>query len=89
MRRPDGIRRLKASRQFRGHRVDHWRGLPASAGRSADRNDGGLSRPAGLPGGPAITVRTAWPARRGTYPLRITRTSGSLVHQATATLTVH
>jgi hypothetical protein len=89
MRRPGGIRQVKALRQFWGHRMDHWRGLRASAARSADRNDGGLFRPAGVPGGPAFTVRTASPTRRGTCPLRITRTSGSLVHQATATLTVH
>jgi len=31
MRRPGGIRRVKASHQFRGHRVDHWRGRSAAA----------------------------------------------------------
>src|SRR5215468_10699877 len=31
MRRPGGIRPLKASRQFRGHRVDHWRGRSTAA----------------------------------------------------------
>ena len=31
MRRPGGIRRLKASHQFRGHRVDQWRGRSMTA----------------------------------------------------------
>jgi subtilisin family serine protease len=44
--------------------------------------------PAGSPGSSALTVKTTSSARRGTYSLRITGTSGSLVHQATATLTV-
>src|SRR6516162_7118093 len=29
--RPGGIRRVKASRQFRGHRLDHWRGRSTAA----------------------------------------------------------
>src|SRR5215467_6132436 len=29
--RPGGIRRMKASRQFRGHRLDHWRGRSMAA----------------------------------------------------------
>src|SRR5262249_13722293 len=44
--------------------------------------------PVGSPGSSALTVKTTSSARRGTYPLRITGTSGSLVHEATATLTV-
>src|SRR5215472_9616813 len=31
MRRPGGIRRLKASHQFRGHRMDQWRGRSTAA----------------------------------------------------------
>ena len=31
MRRPGGIRRMRASRQFRGHRLDHWRGRSMAA----------------------------------------------------------
>ena len=44
--------------------------------------------PAGSPGSSALTVKATSSARRGTYTLRITGTGGSLVHQATATLTV-
>jgi hypothetical protein len=44
--------------------------------------------PVGSPGSSALTVKTKWWTRRGTYPLQITGTSGSLVHEATATLTV-
>jgi len=44
--------------------------------------------PVGSPGSSALTVKTKSSTRRGTYPLQITGTSGSLVHQATATLTV-
>ena len=44
--------------------------------------------PAGSPGSSALTVKTTSSTRRGTFTLRITGTSGSLVHQATATLTV-
>jgi len=42
MRRPGGIRRVKASHRFGGHRMGQWHGRPAAAGRSAGRNDGGL-----------------------------------------------
>jgi hypothetical protein len=42
MRRPGGIRRVKASHRFGGHRMDQWRGRPAAAGRSVGRNEGGL-----------------------------------------------
>jgi hypothetical protein len=45
MRRPGGIRRVKASHQFRGHRMDQWHGRSTAAGRSADRNGGLLARP--------------------------------------------
>jgi uncharacterized membrane protein len=44
--------------------------------------------PAGSPGSSTLTVKTTSSTPRGTYALRITGTSGSLVHQATATLTV-
>jgi len=44
--------------------------------------------PAGSPGSSALTVKTTSSTRRGTYTLQITGTSGSLVHKATATLTV-
>jgi uncharacterized membrane protein len=44
--------------------------------------------PVRSPGSSALTVKTTSSTRRGTYTLRITGTSGSLVHQATATLTV-
>jgi hypothetical protein len=44
--------------------------------------------PAGSPGSSALTVRTTSSARRGTYTLQITGTSGALVHKATAALTV-
>jgi subtilisin family serine protease len=44
--------------------------------------------PAGSPGSSTLTVKTTSSTRRGTYALQITGTSGSLVHKATATLTV-
>ena len=44
--------------------------------------------PVASPGGSTLTVKTTSLTRRGTYTLQITGTSGSLVHQATATLTV-
>lgn len=37
MRRPGGVRRVKALPQFRGHRMDLWHGRSTAAGRSADR----------------------------------------------------
>jgi len=43
--------------------------------------------PVGSPGSSTLAVKTT-STPRGTYTLRITGTSGSLVHQATATLTV-
>jgi hypothetical protein len=42
--------------------------------------------PVRSPGSSALRVKTTSSTRRGTYTLRITGTSGSLVHQATATL---
>jgi hypothetical protein len=57
-------------------------GLPAGATAVFSPN------PAGSPGSSALTVRTTSSTRRGTYTLRITGTSGSRVHNATATLTV-
>jgi subtilisin family serine protease len=44
--------------------------------------------PVASPGSSTLTVKTTSSAKRGTYPLRITGASGSLAHQATATLTV-
>jgi len=44
--------------------------------------------PVRSPRGSALTVKATSSARRGTYTLRITGTSGSLVHQATAVLIV-
>jgi len=44
--------------------------------------------PVGSPGSSALTVKTTSSTKRGTYTLRITGTSGSLVHNATVTLTV-
>jgi len=44
--------------------------------------------PVGSPGSSTLTVKATSSARRGTYTLRITGTSGSLLHTATATLTV-
>ena len=44
--------------------------------------------PVGAPGSSALTAKTTSSTRRGTYTLRITGTRGSLVHTATATLTV-
>jgi hypothetical protein len=44
--------------------------------------------PVGSPGSSTLTVKTSSSTRRATYTLQITGTSGSLVHKATATLTV-
>jgi subtilisin family serine protease len=44
--------------------------------------------PLGSPGSSTLTVKTTSSTPRGTYTLGITGTSGSLVHKATATLTV-
>jgi len=44
--------------------------------------------PVGSPGSSTLTVKTTSPTKRGTYTLQITGTSGSLLHKATATLTV-
>jgi hypothetical protein len=57
-------------------------GLPAGATAAFSPN------PAGSPGSSTLTVKTTSSTKRGTYTLRITGTSGSLVHEATATLTV-
>jgi uncharacterized membrane protein len=47
-----------------------------------------LPNPVASPGSSTLTVKTTSSAKRGTYTLRITGTSGSLGHMATATLTV-
>jgi hypothetical protein len=57
-------------------------GLPAGTTAAFSPN------PVGSPGSSALTVKTTSSTPRGTYTLRITGTSGSLVHNATATLTV-
>jgi hypothetical protein len=57
-------------------------GLPAGTTAAFSPN------PVGSPGSSALIVKTTSPAPRGTYTLRITGTSGSLVHTATVTLTV-
>jgi subtilisin family serine protease len=57
-------------------------GLPAGARAAFSPN------PAGSPGSSTLRVKTRPWTRRGTYTLQITGTSGSLIHQATATLTV-
>jgi hypothetical protein len=44
--------------------------------------------PVGSPGSSTLTVKATSSTRRGTYTLRITGTTGSLVHMTTATLTV-
>jgi hypothetical protein len=44
--------------------------------------------PVGSPGSSTLTVKTSSSTLRGTYTLAITGISGSLVHKATATLTV-
>jgi subtilisin family serine protease len=44
--------------------------------------------PVGSPGSSTLTVKTTSSTRRGTYTLQITGTSGSIVHKATAPLTV-
>jgi hypothetical protein len=44
--------------------------------------------PVASPGSSTLTVKTTPSTRRGTYTLRITGTSGSLVHTITTTLTV-
>jgi subtilisin family serine protease len=46
------------------------------------------TNPVGAPGSSTLTVRTTSTTTRGTFTLRITGTSGSLTHQATATLVV-
>ena len=69
--------------------MNHWRGRSTAVGRSADRNDGGLfAQPGRIARRFALTVKTPSPIRCGTCPLRITGTGGSLVHQATAALTI-
>jgi hypothetical protein len=55
-------------------------GLPSGASASWSRN------PVTAPGSATLRVTTS--TTRGTFTLRITGTSGALVHQATATLTV-
>jgi len=57
-------------------------GLPTAAMAVVSPN------PVGSPGSSTLTVKTTASTKRGTYSLRITGTSGSLVHSATVTLTV-
>jgi len=57
-------------------------GLPAGTTAAFSPN------PVGSPGSSTLTVKTTSSTRRGTYALQITGTRGSLVHKATATLTV-
>jgi len=57
-------------------------GLPTGTTAVFSRN------PVGSPGSATLTLKTTSSTRRGTYTLPITGTSGSLAHQATATLTV-
>jgi subtilisin family serine protease len=57
-------------------------GLPARTTAVFSRN------PVGSPGNSTLTVTTKPSTPCGTYTLRITGTSGSLVHEATATLTL-
>jgi subtilisin family serine protease len=44
--------------------------------------------PVGSPGSSTLTARTTSSTPRGTYTLKVTGRAGSLIHQATATLTV-
>jgi subtilisin family serine protease len=57
-------------------------GLPAGTTATFSKN------PVGSPGSSALTVKTTSSTKRGTYTLQITGTGGSLVHNASATLTV-
>jgi uncharacterized membrane protein len=57
-------------------------GLPSGATASFAPN------PVNAPGSGTLTVRTTRSATRGTFTLRITGRSGTLSHQATATLVV-
>jgi len=57
-------------------------GLPYRATATLSAN------PVAAPGTSTLTVRTTQSTTRGTFTLRVTGTSGSLTHQATATLVV-
>jgi hypothetical protein len=57
-------------------------GLPYRATATLSAN------PVAAPGTSTLTVRTTPSTTRGTFTLRVTGTSGSLTHQATATLVV-
>jgi uncharacterized membrane protein len=57
-------------------------GLPSGATATFSRN------PASAPGTSSMTVRTTGFTTRGTFTLKVTAKSGSLVHQSTATLVV-
>jgi uncharacterized membrane protein len=67
---------------FNGNVTLSIAGLPSGATASFSPN------PVRAPGTSALTVRTTASATRGTFTLKITAKSGTLVHQATATLTV-
>ena len=57
-------------------------GLPAGTTAAFSPN------PVGSPGSSTLTARTTSSTPRGTYTLKVTGRAGSLIHQATATLTV-
>jgi subtilisin family serine protease len=57
-------------------------GLPAGTTATFSPN------PVGSPGSSTLSVKTTRSTPRGTYTLRVTGTSGSLVHQAMVTLTI-
>jgi len=57
-------------------------GKPSGSTATLSRN------PVAAPGTSTLTIRTTFSTTRGTFTIRVTGSSGSLTHQATATLTV-